>query len=72
LYRPLADELRPTDIDDIVGQSHIFGLKTDAPAVFWRREHPQYGFFHGPSGTRKTTVVARMIADEGPTERSAS
>ena len=24
-YRPLADELRPTELDDVVGQSHILG-----------------------------------------------
>ena len=24
-YRPLADELRPTELDDVVGQGHILG-----------------------------------------------
>ena len=24
-YRPLADELRPTELDDVVGQNHILG-----------------------------------------------
>ena len=24
-YRPLADELRPRTLDDVVGQSHILG-----------------------------------------------
>ena len=24
-YRPLADELRPTELDEVVGQGHILG-----------------------------------------------
>ena len=25
MYRPLADEIRPTTLDDVVGQKHILG-----------------------------------------------
>ena len=25
MYRPLADELRPASLDDVVGQEHILG-----------------------------------------------
>ena len=28
-YRPLADELRPTELDDVVGQNHILGKCRD-------------------------------------------
>ena len=25
MYRPLADEIRPTTLDEVVGQKHILG-----------------------------------------------
>ena len=25
MYKPLADEIRPSDLDDVVGQRHILG-----------------------------------------------
>ena len=25
MYKPLADEIRPTSLDDVVGQKHILG-----------------------------------------------
>ena len=30
-YRPLADEIRPTSLDEVVGQRHILG--PDGPLV---------------------------------------
>lgn len=60
--RPLADKLRPQNLNEVAGQPHLTGaagaltraLKGDAlrSMVFW-----------GPAGTGKTTV-ARLLADE--------
>ena len=59
-YRPLADELRPQELDEVFGQEHILG-----PDGMLRRiadsGHIPNMIFYGPSGTGKTTV-ARIIA----------
>jgi len=61
MNRPLADEIRPTTLDDMVGQEHIL-----AEGRMLRRiiESGQVSnmVFYGPSGTGKTTV-AGIIAE---------
>ena len=60
-YRPLADELRPTELDDVVGQSHILGPDGLLRRIIESGQIPNM-IFYGPSGTGKTTV-ARIIAE---------
>lgn len=60
MYQPLADELRPVELDDVCGQDHIL-----APGALLRRiiesgKIPNM-IFYGPSGVGKTTV-ANIIA----------
>ena len=59
-YRPLADEIRPTTLDEVVGQSHILGQSGLLRRIIESGSIPNL-IFYGPSGTGKTTV-ANLIA----------
>ena len=59
-YRPLADEIRPTTLDEVVGQKHILGKDGLLRRIIESGEIPNL-IFYGPSGTGKTTV-ANIIA----------
>ena len=61
-YRPLADALRPTELDDVVGQGHILGEGGLLRRIIESGKIPNM-IFYGPSGTGKTTV-ARIIAEK--------
>jgi len=59
-YRPLADEIRPQNLDEVVGQSHILGENGLLRRIILGGSIPNL-VFYGPSGTGKTTV-ANIIA----------
>ena len=60
IRRPLADEIRPSSFDEIVGQSHLFG-KGGALMRMISKGHITNMVFFGPPGTGKTTA-ANVIA----------
>ena len=55
MYRPLADALRPTTLDEVVGQKHILGEGGMLRRIVQSGQIPNM-VFYGPSGTGKTTV----------------
>ena len=61
MYKPLADEIRPRNIDEVVGQRHILGADGMLRRIIASGQIPNM-IFYGPSGTGKTTV-ARIIAE---------
>ena len=61
MYKPLADEIRPDSLDEVVGQKHILGRDGMLRRIIDSGRIPNM-IFYGPSGTGKTTV-ARIIAE---------
>jgi len=62
MYRPLADEVRPTSLDQVVGQEHILAPGGILRRVIESGQIPNM-IFYGPSGVGKSTV-ASIIAQQ--------
>ena len=54
---PLADRVRPTMLDQVVGQQHILGPGRALRKINQAGEVPNM-VFYGPSGVGKTTVAS--------------
>ncbi len=61
MLSPLADRIRPTTIDDIVGQRHLFGKGCYLRRIIEGGNIPNM-IFYGPPGVGKTTA-ANIIAE---------
>ncbi len=62
MYQPLADLLRPENLDEVFGQEHILGQGAILRRLVDSGNIPNM-IFYGPSGTGKTTV-ANIIAKQ--------
>ncbi len=64
---PLADRIRPSSIDEVVGQRHILGEgKLLRRIIDGAKEVPNM-IFYGPSGVGKTTVANIIASKTGKT-----
>ena len=62
MYQPLAEQLRPTTLNEVFGQEHILGEGAVLRRLIDSGNVPNM-IFYGPSGTGKTTV-ANIIAKQ--------
>ena len=60
--RPLSDIIRPTSIEEMVGQQHLLGEGKLLRSIAEGKEIPNM-IFYGPSGVGKTTL-ARIISEK--------
>ncbi len=66
MYRPLADRIRPTNIDEVLGQEHILGRGGILRRIIDSGKIPNM-IFYGPSGCGKTTVANIIAKTSGRT-----
>ncbi len=60
MERPLADEIRPKNLDEVVGQRHLLGQGGMLRRIIESGTAANM-IFYGPPGTGKTTI-ANLIA----------
>lgn len=63
-YRPLAERVRPTSIDDVAGQEHLLGEGAPLRTFIQRGELPSM-ILWGPPGTGKTTLAHILTSAVG-------
>jgi len=62
MSKPLADRVRPQNLDEVAGQKHLLAQGKVLRRIIESGEIPNL-IFYGPSGVGKTTV-ARIIAEK--------
>lgn len=62
MNKPLADRIRPTELEDVVGQKHLLSPDKALYNMIQNGDIPNL-IFYGPSGVGKTTV-ASIIANK--------
>lgn len=65
---PLADKIRPTNLDEMVGQEHLISEGKALRKIIESKEIPNM-IFYGPSGVGKTTLASIIAKDTKRTLR---
>ena len=63
---PLAERMRPHNLDEVVGQKHLIGDNKILKNLIDSGNIPNM-IFYGPSGTGKTTVANIIAKNAGMT-----
>lgn len=63
---PLADRIRPSSLDEVVGQKHLIGEGRLLRNIIENNEIPNM-IFYGPSGVGKTTIANIIASQTGKT-----
>lgn len=63
---PLADRIRPSSLDEVVGQKHLIGEGKLLRRIIEHNEVPNM-IFYGPSGVGKTTIANIIASNTGKT-----
>ena len=64
MKQPLAHRMRPTNIQEIIGQQHLVG----EGKILWRMvqaNHFQSMILYGPPGTGKTSIASAIAGSTG-------
>ena len=68
MYQTLAYKMRPTSLDDILGQKHLLG-EDKILTQFVNKKHPMSIILYGPPGCGKTTIASALANDLNITYR---
>ena len=66
MIAPLADRMRPKELDDVIGQKHLIGKGKLLRNVIESGQIPNM-IFYGPSGVGKTTIANIIASKTGKT-----
>lgn len=64
MRKPLADRIRPTELDEVFGQQHLIGKGRILRRVIEQGDIPNL-VFYGPSGVGKTTIANIIASHSG-------
>lgn len=65
LQLPLSEAIRPTNLQEYIGQSHLMGEEVGSIKQFFRLGYIPSMILHGPPGVGKTTIASILAKETG-------